>query len=234
MTDPIQILLARVYQETQKPYMHFFPLPTHQESLKRVLSPAQIALLLPPNKETHSCKFDPTLSLVIMRNFTTLITLNGRWDTLLPNDNSLAANAVRAVLLRNYLYHYHDITLMTKQEFDKKWTEAENIAAGLLYFTVNITKLKTKTLDPEGNSVKKEFCRYLNSKLDKLKQDYEELKTKSEADGIEIAAKIKHLEQEVILIKEDGDRAQSSKGENYVLILLKSYFKRNNLIYKLF
>ena len=76
---------------------------------KKVLKPDQIALLLPPNKETHSCKFDPTLSLVIMRNFTTLITLNGRWDTLLPNDNSLAANAVRAVLLRNFLYHYHDI-----------------------------------------------------------------------------------------------------------------------------
>ena len=168
---------------------------------KRLLNPAQIDLLLPPNKETHSCKFDPTLSLVIMRNFTTLKTLNGRCDTLLPNDNSLAANAVRAVLLRNFLYHYHDITLMTKQEFDKKWTEAENIAAGLLYLA-NITKLKTKTLDPEGSSVKKEFCRYLNAKLGKLKEDYEELKTKSEADGREIA-KIKYLEKEVILIKEN-------------------------------
>ena len=91
----------------------------HKLVQKKVLKPDKIALLLPPNKETHSCKFDPTLSLVIMRNFTTLKTLNGRWDTLLPNDNSLAANAVRAVLLRNFLYHYHDITLMTTQEFDK-------------------------------------------------------------------------------------------------------------------
>ena len=102
---------------------------------------------------------------------------------------------------------------MTKQEFDQKWTEAENIATGLLYST-NITKLKTKTLDPEGNSVKKEFCRYLNTKLDKLKENYEELKTKSEADGIELAAKIKSLEQEVILIKEN----EVFKGENYVLM----------------
>ena len=147
---------------------------------KKVLKPDQITLLLPLNKETHSWKFDPTLSLVILRNFTTLKTLNGRWDKLLPNDNSLAANAVRAVLLRNFMYHYHDITLMTKQEFDNKWTEAEKIAAGLLY-SKSITKLKTKTLDPEGSSVKKEFCRYLNTKLDKLKEDYDELKKQSKA-----------------------------------------------------
>ena len=123
---------------------------------KKVLKPDQITLLLPLNNETHSWKFDPTLSLIIMRNFTTLKTLNGRWDNLLANDNSLAANAVRAVLLRNFVYHYHDITSITNIEFNKKWTEAEKIATGLLYST-KITKLKTKTLDPEGSSVKKEF-----------------------------------------------------------------------------
>ena len=168
---------------------------------KKVLKSYQITLLLPSNKETHSWKFDLTISLVIMRNFTTLETSDGRWDSVLSNDNSLAANAVRAVLLRNFVDHYPDITLMMKQEFDKKWTEAEEIAAGLLYST-NITKLKTKTLDPEGCSVKKEFCRYLNNKLGKLKEDYDELKKQSKADGIEIA-KIKHLEQEIKLIKEN-------------------------------
>ena len=102
------------------------------------------------------------------------------------------------------------------------------------------------------------------------------MKTKSKADGVEIS-KIKHLEQEIILIKENEvneklciyfqyvismgealkdivnqanesfvetlddldtrvakleDGAQSSKGKSYVLILLKRYLRRNNLIYK--
>ena len=67
-----------------------------------VLKQEQFELLFPPGcNETDSKKFDPTLNQIMIRNFTTLKTANGRWkiDEIFPGDTSVAANTVRAVEL---------------------------------------------------------------------------------------------------------------------------------------
>ena len=82
-------------------------------------------LLLPLGcNETDSQIFDPTLNQVMIRNFTTFRTANGWWkiDEILPGDTSVAANTVRAVALRNSVYHDGNPAAMKKTEFDNKFT----------------------------------------------------------------------------------------------------------------
>ena len=140
---------------------------------KGIIKQDQYELLFPPGcVETDSKKFDPTLNQVLIRNFTTLETDNGWWklDRILPGDTSVAANAVRAVAFRNFVYHYGNPAAMKKNEFDNKFTEADNILKGMKY-TGNINNIKTMTLDPERISVLKALH---NSDFTKFKEKVEE------------------------------------------------------------
>ena len=117
---------------------------------KNVLKQDQLDLLFPPGcVETDSKKFDPTLNQVLIRNFTKLKTANGWWkiDKILVGDTSVAANTVRAVALRNSVYHYGNPAAMKEPEFDNKLTEADNILKGMRY-TGNISNIKKMSLDP--------------------------------------------------------------------------------------
>ena len=132
-------------------------------------------MLFPPGcVETDSKKFDPTLNQLLIRNFTTLKTANGWWkiDKILPGDTSVAANTVRAVALRNSVYHYGNPAAMKKAEFDKKFTEADNILKGMRY-TGNISNLKTMSLDPKRISVLKALYNLVQNQTNKLQSAYD-------------------------------------------------------------
>ena len=145
--------------------------------LKKIglLKQDQFELLFPPGCiETDSKKFDPTLNQVMIRNFTTLKTANGSWkiDEILPGDTSVAANTVRAVALRNCVYHYGNPAAMEKPEFDNKFTQADNILKGMRY-TGNISNVKTMSLDPERISVLKALYNLIQNQISKLQIAYD-------------------------------------------------------------
>ena len=93
-------------------------------------------------------------------------------------DTSVAANTVRAVALRNCVYHYGNPAAMKKTEFDNKFTQADNILKGMRY-TGNITNIKTMSLDPERISVLKALYNLVQNQINKLQSAYDK---KSSAD----------------------------------------------------
>ena len=101
---------------------------------RRIITQHHYNLLFPPGcVETDSQKFDPFLKQIMIRNFTTLKTDNGRWniDQILPDDTSVAANTVRAVAFRNFVNNYGNPADMKKTEFDYKFKQADTILKGL-------------------------------------------------------------------------------------------------------
>ena len=175
-------------------------------------------MLFPPGcVETDSKKFDPTLNQLLIRNFSTLKTANGRWkiDEILPGDTSVAANTVRAVALRNYVYHYGNPAAMKKSEFDKKCTQADNILKGMRY-TGNISNLKTMSLDPKRISVLKALYNLLQIQTNKLQIAYDN----SSADIASIkvlTTAVSKLKDDISayerLSKESSDSAQKTKDQ---------------------
>ena len=142
----------------------------NQLKKKNIIKQDQYKLLFPPGcVETDSQKFDPTLNQILIRYFTTLETDNGWWnlDNILPGDTSVAANTVRAVAFRNSVYHYGNPASMKKNEFDNKFTEADNILKGMKY-TGNIINVKTMSLDPERISVLKALYDLIQIQTNKL------------------------------------------------------------------
>ena len=178
--------------------------------LKKIglLKQDQFELLFPPGCiETDSKTFDPTLNQVMIRNFTTLKTANGRWkiDEILPGDTSVAANTVRAVALRNSVYHYGNPAAMRKPEFDNKFTQADNILKGMRY-TGNISIVKTMSLDPERVSVLKALYNLVQIQANKLQNAYDN----SAAD----IASIKVLTTAVSKLKDDISAYENLSKEN--------------------
>ena len=174
-----------------------------------VLKQDQLELLFPPGcVETDSKKFDPTLNQVMVRNFTTLKTANGLWkiDKILPGDTSVAANTVRAVALRNSVYHYGNPDDMKKSEFDKKFTQADIILKGMRY-TGNISNLKTMSLDPKRISVLKALYNLVQIQTNKLQSAYDK---KSDAD----IASFKVLTTDVSKLKDDISACEKLSKEN--------------------
>ena len=174
-----------------------------------VLKQDQFELLFPPGcVETDSKKFDPTLNQIMIRNFTTLKTANGRWkiDEILPGDTSVAANTVRAVALRNCVYHCGNPAAMKKTEFDNKFTQADNILKGIRY-TGNITNIKTMSLDPERISVLKALYNLVQNQTNKLQSAYDK---KSSAD----IASIKVLTTAVSKLKDDISAYEKLSKDN--------------------
>ena len=167
---------------------------------KNIVKQDQYELLFPPGcVETDSKKFDPTLNQVMIRNFTTLQTDNGRWkiDEIDTSDTSVAANAVRAVAFRNSVYHYGCPGDMKKTEFDNKFTEADDILKGMrgTRYTGNISTVKTMSLDPERISVLKALYNLVQIQTNKLQVAHDN----SAAD----IASIKDLTTNVSKLKDD-------------------------------
>ena len=108
-------LLGVLHNDGPNPDPTYIGIPRDPKLLYTFLSTPQP--LFPPGcVETDSKKFDPTLNQLLIRNFTTLKTANGRWkiDEILPGDTSVAANTVRAVALRNSVYHNGNPAAMKK------------------------------------------------------------------------------------------------------------------------
>ena len=144
------------------------------------ISSEQYEILIPPNShETDSRTFDPTLIMILIRNLTSLVTDNGRWkeEELLPTDQSVAANAVKAIAFRNFIYHKASVKTMSKLDLDNHLTTVQNILIGLKS-TVNIKEIKFMSLDPLHIPTLKALYRFLQMQVDKL----QEFQNKNETD----------------------------------------------------
>ena len=122
---------------------------------KKVLSKAQVDLLLPPKgNKTDSSTFDVTLIIVLIINFTTLPAPNKGWNVKLdPTDVSTAAFVILARLWRNRLIHATEPGSLCKTDFDNTWSEGEDIVKGLGLTTVNTNALKHIDLDDKKTLV---------------------------------------------------------------------------------
>ena len=114
---------------------------------RRIITQYHFDLLFPPEcVETDSQKFDLILNKVMIIYFTTLKPASGTWKIYAMSDTSIAANVIRAIDFRNFIYHYPQPAHMTTQEFDIKFTEAENVSTGLRYKgNINSAKAPTAT-----------------------------------------------------------------------------------------
>ena len=149
-----------------EPSKLYTELKKHEKILKdlrkrKVIFDEQWELLFPADKKTNSSKFDVTVTVVLIRNCTTLPSPSGGWKYPLPSDKSIGANCIRARDdVRNFLYHYPCISNMKEPEFIGKWNESDNILIGLQY-TISTLELKTKSLDPDRVSYLQLVLNYL-------------------------------------------------------------------------
>ena len=141
----------------------------HQKKLlklktKGILQQSQYDLIFPPNdNKTDSSKFDITLICILIRNCCTRLAkpLNG-WDKYPPaNDQSIAANVIRAREWRNYVHHTEP-KLIDQQTFDTKWNEGTQIIDSLGYHNYDTNKLKQISLDPKHEIVLLGLFQYIS------------------------------------------------------------------------
>lgn len=115
---------------------------------RKVLRQEQVDLLLPTSCKTDSSRFDVTLLVILIRHFTTLIVPVKGWNKDPPHDdNSIAANAIRAREWRNYVQHV-DPKVVDERTFQQEWTYATQIINDLGY-NYDTNALQTISLDPK-------------------------------------------------------------------------------------
>eukprot|EP00111_Clytia_hemisphaerica_P000682 TCONS_00002018-protein len=121
---------------------------------KKLLNKDQIELLLPTgSNQTDSSKFDITLIILLIIDFTNLPPPTNGWKKEpSPTDMSLGAFVLRARRWRNDLIH-GDARGITPHDFNLRWTEGEVIIKGLLLVNYNTNILRTITLDVRNSTV---------------------------------------------------------------------------------
>ena len=98
----------------------------------KILNNDQIQLILPSNGETDSSKFDITMIVLTIVNFTDLKPPGKGWRRELPiGESSIAAFVVRARQLKNKIAH--SISGMISEMFDTICKEMRSILIGLRY-----------------------------------------------------------------------------------------------------
>ena len=145
---------------------------------KGTLKNDQWNLLFPPGQqETDSNLFDITLIVLLIKACTKLTPANG-WKGYVPaaTDNSLAADVIRVLGMRNVLQHYSSTENMDHNEFEKKWLEGTNILHRLPYAGHDIVLLKTITLDPKHYLVYRSLVIYLKVQQEELCENVKENK----------------------------------------------------------
>ena len=144
-----------------------------------ILKQDQYDLLFPSNGKTDSSKFDITLLGLLFRTFSGLITLNGMWriDLIDPADISLASFVVKLLDLRNRLFHWGNIEVMSKVDSNKFWSDAVSIALGLQYVN-DIKRFQNITLDPDNVLANRIWQQKLQFDVDQLGKEHEDLKAK--------------------------------------------------------
>ena len=136
---------------------------------KKVLNDGQIELLLPTNGDikTFSEKFDVTLIVLLIINFTTLPPpVNGWFKPPLDSDASVAANVLRARAWRNFLNH---TDIIEQTGFETKWKEGISILIGLGGSANDMTPLKTVSLDPKHEILIKSLMDFNERKIEKVR-----------------------------------------------------------------
>ena len=153
---------------------------------KGVLQNDQMLLIFPPNcKETHSDKFDITLIVVLIINCTELRPPATGWKNKHPpiNDQSKAANVIRARELRN-IFHHKEPKDFDEQTFNAKWKEGEDIITALDY-TYDTQTLKSACLDPTRLSVINSLVEYLQIEQNALKKTVDSINAEDTKSSIE-------------------------------------------------
>lgn len=118
----------------------------------RVLNTDQWDKICPPNENSVlSDKWDITIIIVVIINWTNLLAPVGGWRQKMPqpNDNSKAAFVLRARELRNTTKHGSLQDVETLAEFQTLWTKMKAILMGLTYDRgkmEDFDKLKTGSL----------------------------------------------------------------------------------------
>ena len=175
--DPVAL-----YQELDQKHR-----PTLKKLLQKgVLQNDQMLLIFPPNcKETHSDKFDITLTVVLIINCTTLRPPATGWKNKHPpiNDQSKAANVIRARELRN-IFHHKEPKDFDEQTFNAKWKEGEDIIIALDY-TYDTQTLKSTCLDPTTLSVIHSLVEFLQIEQNALKKTVDSINAEDTKSSIE-------------------------------------------------
>jgi len=140
-----------------------------QLSAKNVLNQEKLNLIFPPgDTKTYSAKFDITIIVVLIINCTTLTEPLNSWRDKNPpiNDQSIAANVIRARKWRNHLCHHSDPTSIDENEFTQSWAEGVGIITAIGY-TYDTEKLKNISLEPKHELVLKSLYTFLEKQGEK-------------------------------------------------------------------
>ena len=184
---------------------------------KGVISRDQYLIIFPNNKQTDSTKFDVTLLVVLIRNCLNIPAPANGWNDKNPHirDQSLAANAIRAREWRNFCHH-HDPDSIDLNMFTVKWDEGVNIAKGLGY-TVDVSALKTVSLDVSRLSVLQSLITFLNIQQTKLDKQLGDLKLEVNKHDTEIMdqlkPQIKEIQTDIDKLKQYSDKCLQNEKD---------------------
>ena len=147
---------------------------------KGIMTRERLKLLYPSNRETDSSKFDIQLWNILFKNICELEAPATGWESRPDAGNtSLAARVIRLKLWRNDLIFNVSTKSLSKAEFEKHWTEAEDILAALGTSKSELGRRKNSILD------RTLMQRYLKLKPDKV--EYEALLTDEEIRKIKLS-----------------------------------------------
>ena len=130
----LDVFHEQVPRDPKELFAYFYSRRKEIKKLQRrcILKDDQIQLILPSYGETHSSKFDITLIVVLIINFTDLKPPGNGWRREPPIDeSSIAAFVLRARQLKNKIAHSTSGTISGKS--DTKCDEMRSILIGLRY-----------------------------------------------------------------------------------------------------
>ena len=218
---------------------------THKTTLDKlkkniILKKDQLELLLPANgNKTDSQAFDVTIIVVLIINCTTLpAPVNGWYKPPLDSDTSIGANVVRARAWRNFLSHA-DPSAFDQVAFNLEWNKAIAMLKGLGgSVTVDMTNLKTCSLDPNHAPVMKSLMDFHQWEVTTLKTEVakhtKDLKDVQHAlsqeqkksrdtnkEIITILYKLQYLSEELEKMKKlESENDTGSLFHNYIIIMI--------------
>ena len=149
---------------------------------KRVLNPTQWGKLYPTTPAAvKSEDFDITLLMVLLRNICGLTAPATGWDSLPPaSDMSVEGNIARVKFYRNSVYGHAIQASLDDSTFNTLWQEISTALVALGVDAAAINKLKTETMDPDGEEHYRELLKEWKKDEDNIKDKLYKMEGRNE------------------------------------------------------
>ncbi|XP_045163233.2 uncharacterized protein LOC123527673 [Mercenaria mercenaria] len=148
---------------------------------KKILKQAQWNVLYPTIGLPSSTKFDISLLSCLLRYICGLDESANAWNCVPPSfDHSVEADVTRLRLRRNEISHMESVSL-TKQDFQTKWNEIEQVilrlGAGIADLYQDIQNLKHNSVDPVKEKTYRDIIKEWEKMDTSMRPEIVEIKT---------------------------------------------------------